>query len=143
MKPRQGAGGDEGPLAPARLAPAHLSACLQDGRADVVANDAGDRVTPAVVAFSESEEVRSPCRGRVESGGALPAAHFPPFILHPGCWISCKAKQNKKHFKHCSESKADPWAKVREQVRGKVRSLVFPVKSGQWKVVSVPILKAF
>uniref|UniRef100_A0A8C0EUK6 Heat shock protein family A (Hsp70) member 14 n=1 Tax=Bubo bubo TaxID=30461 RepID=A0A8C0EUK6_BUBBB len=28
-----------------------------DGRADVVANDAGDRVTPAVVAFSESEEV--------------------------------------------------------------------------------------
>ncbi|NXQ96037.1 HSP7E protein, partial [Sagittarius serpentarius] len=29
----------------------------QDGRADVVANDAGDRVTPAVVAFSESEEV--------------------------------------------------------------------------------------
>lgn len=34
----------------------HLS--LQDGRADVVANDAGDRVTPAVVAFTESEEVR-------------------------------------------------------------------------------------
>lgn len=32
----------------------------QDGRADVVANDAGDRVTPAVVAFSESEEVRLP-----------------------------------------------------------------------------------
>lgn len=30
----------------------------QDGRADVVANDAGDRVTPAVVAFTESEEVR-------------------------------------------------------------------------------------
>lgn len=34
----------------------HLSP--QDGRADVVANDAGDRVTPAVVAFTESEEVR-------------------------------------------------------------------------------------
>ncbi|KAI6078873.1 Heat shock 70 kDa protein 14 [Aix galericulata] len=29
----------------------------EDGRADVVANDAGDRVTPAVVAFTESEEV--------------------------------------------------------------------------------------
>ncbi|KAB0397598.1 hypothetical protein E2I00_005495, partial [Balaenoptera physalus] len=28
-----------------------------DGRADVVANDAGDRVTPAVVAYSENEEV--------------------------------------------------------------------------------------
>ncbi|XP_071456053.1 heat shock 70 kDa protein 14 isoform X4 [Marmota flaviventris] len=29
----------------------------QDGRAGVVANDAGDRVTPAVVAYSENEEV--------------------------------------------------------------------------------------
>ncbi|KAF3818707.1 hypothetical protein GH733_012124, partial [Mirounga leonina] len=29
----------------------------QDGRADVVANDAGDRVTPAVVAYTENEEV--------------------------------------------------------------------------------------
>ncbi|EMP34706.1 Heat shock 70 kDa protein 14, partial [Chelonia mydas] len=28
-----------------------------DGRADVVANDAGDRVTPAVVAYSKNEEV--------------------------------------------------------------------------------------
>lgn len=37
----------------------HLSP--QDGRADVVANDAGDRVTPAVVAFTESEEVRGAC----------------------------------------------------------------------------------
>lgn len=33
------------------------AAFLQDGRADVVANDAGDRVTPAIVAFSENEEV--------------------------------------------------------------------------------------
>lgn len=33
---------------------------LQDGRADVVANDAGDRVTPAVVAYSENEEVLFP-----------------------------------------------------------------------------------
>uniref|UniRef100_A0A8C3QAA4 Uncharacterized protein n=1 Tax=Geospiza parvula TaxID=87175 RepID=A0A8C3QAA4_GEOPR len=33
------------------------AAVYKDGRADVVANDAGDRVTPAVVAFSESEEV--------------------------------------------------------------------------------------
>nr|KAF6396011.1 heat shock protein family A (Hsp70) member 14 [Molossus molossus] len=36
------------------------SACVavyKDGRADVVANDAGDRVTPAVVAYSENEEV--------------------------------------------------------------------------------------
>lgn len=30
----------------------------QDGRADVVANDAGDRVTPAVVAYRETEQVR-------------------------------------------------------------------------------------
>ncbi|XP_036615166.1 heat shock 70 kDa protein 14 [Trichosurus vulpecula] len=36
------------------------SACVavyKDGRAHVVANDAGDRVTPAVVAYSENEEV--------------------------------------------------------------------------------------
>ncbi|XP_013929110.1 PREDICTED: heat shock 70 kDa protein 14-like [Thamnophis sirtalis] len=33
------------------------AAVYKDGRADVVANDAGDRVTPAVVAFSEKEEV--------------------------------------------------------------------------------------
>lgn len=31
----------------------------QDGRADVVANDAGDRVTPAVVAYRETEQVHS------------------------------------------------------------------------------------
>lgn len=30
----------------------------QDGRADVVANDAGDRVTPAVVAYRETEQVK-------------------------------------------------------------------------------------
>lgn len=42
---------------------ASLPLLPQDGRADVVANDAGDRVTPAVVAFSESEEVRLPLRG--------------------------------------------------------------------------------
>ncbi|XP_021071158.1 heat shock 70 kDa protein 14 isoform X3 [Mus pahari] len=36
------------------------SACVavyKDGRADVVANDAGDRVTPAVVAYSDREQV--------------------------------------------------------------------------------------
>ncbi|KAM8803600.1 heat shock 70 kDa protein 14 isoform 1-T1 [Rhynchonycteris naso] len=36
------------------------SACVavyKDGRADVVANDAGDRVTPAIVAYLENEEV--------------------------------------------------------------------------------------
>nr|XP_048316806.1 heat shock 70 kDa protein 14 isoform X1 [Myodes glareolus] len=36
------------------------SACVavyKDGRADVVANDAGDRVTPAIVAYSENEQV--------------------------------------------------------------------------------------
>ncbi|KAJ6666437.1 hypothetical protein lerEdw1_000712 [Lerista edwardsae] len=33
------------------------AAVYKDGRADVVANDAGDRVTPAVVAYSEKEEV--------------------------------------------------------------------------------------
>ncbi|XP_069084825.1 heat shock 70 kDa protein 14 [Pleurodeles waltl] len=32
-------------------------AVYKDGRADVVANDAGDRVTPAVVAYSESEVI--------------------------------------------------------------------------------------
>ncbi|XP_030072499.1 heat shock 70 kDa protein 14 [Microcaecilia unicolor] len=32
-------------------------AVYKDGRADVVANDAGDRVTPAVVAYSASEEI--------------------------------------------------------------------------------------
>ncbi|XP_052012479.1 heat shock 70 kDa protein 14 isoform X2 [Apodemus sylvaticus] len=36
------------------------SACVavyKDGRADVVANDAGDRVTPAIVAYAEREQV--------------------------------------------------------------------------------------
>ncbi|XP_038597423.1 heat shock 70 kDa protein 14 [Tachyglossus aculeatus] len=32
-------------------------AVYKDGRADVVANDAGDRVTPAIVAYSDNEEV--------------------------------------------------------------------------------------
>lgn len=32
--------------------------CVQDGRADVVANDAGDRVTPAVVAYRDTEQVQ-------------------------------------------------------------------------------------
>ena len=36
-----------------------LSHLSQDGRADVVANDAGDRVTPAIVAYSEREQVPS------------------------------------------------------------------------------------
>lgn len=31
--------------------------CLQDGRAEVVANDAGDRITPAVVAYRDNEQV--------------------------------------------------------------------------------------
>lgn len=30
---------------------------VQDGRAEVVANDAGDRVTPAVVAYRDTEQV--------------------------------------------------------------------------------------
>lgn len=34
-----------------------LSVCPKDGRADVVANDAGDRVTPAIVAYRDSEQV--------------------------------------------------------------------------------------
>lgn len=29
----------------------------QDGRAEVVANDAGDRITPAVVAYRDDEQV--------------------------------------------------------------------------------------
>ena len=32
-------------------------AVFKDGRADVVANDAGDRVTPAVVAYRDTEQV--------------------------------------------------------------------------------------
>ncbi|WP_411024367.1 Hsp70 family protein, partial [Salmonella sp. s58760] len=32
-------------------------AVFKDGRADVVANDAGDRVTPAVVAYRETEQI--------------------------------------------------------------------------------------
>lgn len=36
-----------------------LCVCVvQDGRADVVANDAGDRVTPAVVAYRDTEQVQ-------------------------------------------------------------------------------------
>lgn len=39
----------------------HQNACLitifQDGKADVVANDAGDRVTPSMVSFSLEEIV--------------------------------------------------------------------------------------
>lgn len=38
-----------------------LTVCVfvsQDGRAEVVANDAGDRVTPAVVAYRETEQVQ-------------------------------------------------------------------------------------
>lgn len=34
---------------------------VQDGRADVVANDAGDRVTPAVVAYRDTEQVQRIC----------------------------------------------------------------------------------
>ena len=30
--------------------------CFQDGKTDVVANDLGDRVTPAVVAFTDHEQ---------------------------------------------------------------------------------------
>uniref|UniRef100_H3BVL9 Uncharacterized protein n=1 Tax=Tetraodon nigroviridis TaxID=99883 RepID=H3BVL9_TETNG len=30
---------------------------VQDGRAEVVANDAGDRITPAVVAYRDDEQV--------------------------------------------------------------------------------------
>ena len=30
---------------------------LQDGHAEVVANDAGDRVTPAIVAFTDHDKV--------------------------------------------------------------------------------------
>jgi len=42
----------------------HLSFCthilityVQDDKTDVIANDAGDRVTPAVVAFTDVEQV--------------------------------------------------------------------------------------
>lgn len=45
----------------------------------MVANDAGDRVTPAVVAFSESEEVRPRCGGGRE--GALSATQ----LFLPSC----------------------------------------------------------
>uniref|UniRef100_A0A3B4XEH9 Heat shock protein 14 n=1 Tax=Seriola lalandi dorsalis TaxID=1841481 RepID=A0A3B4XEH9_SERLL len=38
----------------------YTCACVsifKDGRADVVANDAGDRVTPAVVAYRDTEQI--------------------------------------------------------------------------------------
>ena len=35
------------------------AAVLQDGKTDVVANAAGDRVTPAIVAFTDHDQVRS------------------------------------------------------------------------------------
>lgn len=87
--------GREAPRGGSRLC---LSLSPQDGRADVVANDAGDRVTPAVVAFSESEEVRLPLRGVVWGAareGALSATQFflfIPFVFHSGRWLSCEAK---------------------------------------------------
>ena len=31
---------------------------LQDGKTDVIADDSGDRVTPAMVAFTETEQVK-------------------------------------------------------------------------------------
>lgn len=48
-------------LGPVRVRPSQSAVCCcvpQDGRADVVANDAGDRVTPAVVAYRDDEQVR-------------------------------------------------------------------------------------
>ncbi|KAM9634262.1 heat shock 70 kDa protein 14 isoform 3-T5 [Morphnus guianensis] len=57
---RNGGGGRGGLMAAIGVHLGATCACAavyKDGRADVVANDAGDRVTPAVVAFSESEEV--------------------------------------------------------------------------------------
>jgi molecular chaperone DnaK (HSP70) len=35
---------------------------VQDSKIDVIANDSGDRVTPAVVAFNESETVSVICK---------------------------------------------------------------------------------
>lgn len=70
--------------------------CPQDGRADVVANDAGDRVTPAVVAFSESEEVRLPFwGGGGEGGGARPGAHLVFVFLFSVQVVGLAAKQSR------------------------------------------------
>uniref|UniRef100_A0A8B9L5J6 Heat shock protein 14 n=1 Tax=Astyanax mexicanus TaxID=7994 RepID=A0A8B9L5J6_ASTMX len=41
----------------AHLGRTQLVSVSQDGRADVVANDAGDRVTPAVVAYRDTEQI--------------------------------------------------------------------------------------
>lgn len=104
-----------------------MSLFPQDGRADVVANDAGDRVTPAVVAFSESEEVRGGQEGGRKGEKICRLLGFFlllfAFISRSGCWLSCEAEQDKKYFEHCGESEADPWAEVREGgVKGAVRN---------------------
>lgn len=58
-----------------------LSVCVQDGRADVVANDAGDRVTPAVVGYRDTEQVKL-------------------HLLRQLIWIICHS-QIMKLFLHC------------------------------------------
>lgn len=64
----------------------------QDGRADVVANDAGDRVTPAVVAFTESEEVRPACAGPPGEPLRVGLADFSPCFTQV---VGLAAKQSR------------------------------------------------
>lgn len=76
----------------------------------MVANDAGDRVTPAVVAFTENEEVRP--RSAAGREGLCLGLTCSFSVFHSGCGLSCKAEQNKERFQHCGESKADPGEEV-------------------------------
>lgn len=81
----------------------------------MVANDAGDRVTPAVVAFAENEEVRlRSAAGREELCLGITSFFN---LFHSGCGLGCKAEQNKEHFQHCGESKADPGEEVSDVVK--------------------------
>lgn len=53
----------------------------QDGRAEVVANDAGDRVTPAVVGYRDTEKVQCELYLRYPSCHSLCGNSSKSFVL--------------------------------------------------------------